>query len=133
MEAVITIKNDFSEITLKDIKQALDVKEIKYGRYSDAILQCNLDQSNKKFIAAKQGFSLELIKAGQASYYFATDKRDTEIRNKGETLAEQHFGDGSSIKKICLAMMSSNLLDMALLSGVTPEQGFQKIKKSFCR
>ena len=42
---------------------------------------------------------MELIKTGQASYYFNTNKIDTEIKNKGEALAEQHFEDGSSIKK----------------------------------
>ena len=50
MEAVITIENDFSNITLKDIKKALDVKGIKYGRYPDAILQCNLDHIIKNLL-----------------------------------------------------------------------------------
>ncbi|MEN8211995.1 MAG: hypothetical protein ABFR31_09765, partial [Thermodesulfobacteriota bacterium] len=99
MEAVITIKDYFSDIALKDIKHALDVKGVKYGRYSDAILQCNLDQNNKKFVVAKLGLPLELIKTVQASYYFTTDKIDTEIKNRGEILAEQHFRGGSSIKK----------------------------------
>jgi uncharacterized protein len=99
MEATVTAKKDFSNITLQGIKQALETNGIKYGIYPDAILQCNLEHSNEGFIAAKQDFSLELIKDRQAIYSFTTDKIDTEIKNRGETLVEQRIGKGRYIKK----------------------------------
>ncbi len=104
MEAVVTIKKDPSkkgsyEIKLEDIKQALKEKKVKYGVYSDTILQCHLDQKNSEFIVAKQDFSLELIKVRQTSFYFNTDKIDPEIKNRGKVLVEQLSGTAVYIKK----------------------------------
>ena len=82
MEARINIKKDVELTSLQDIKQALKTKGIKFGIYPDAILQCNLDMKNNTFIAAKQDFSLELIKAKKAFYHFDTSKIDTEAKKK---------------------------------------------------
>ena len=99
MEALIKIKKDVKRISIQDIKQALETKEIRYGIYPDAILQCNLDMENSEFIAAKQDFSLELIKARKAFYHFDTSKIDTEVKKKGATLAEQRIGGDTYLKK----------------------------------
>ena len=99
MEALIKIKKDVKRISIQDIKQALENKEIRYGIYPDAILQCNLDMENSEFIAAKQDFSLELIKARKAFYHFDTSKIDTEVKKKGATLAEQRIGGDTYLKK----------------------------------
>ena len=99
MEAVVKVKKDFSDITLEDIRQAIDAEGIKYGVYPDSILQCNLDQKNTEFIVASQNFSLEVIKSRQISYNFTTDKIDTQIKKKGEALAEYRISGNSHIKK----------------------------------
>ncbi len=99
MEAIVAVNKSVSNIKLSDIQQAIDDKGIKYGIYPDAILQCNLDLENQNFLAAKQDFSLELIKAKQASYYFTTDKIDIDIKKKGEALVEQRLGGDTYIKK----------------------------------
>jgi len=99
MEAVIKIKKDAKSFGLKSVKQALETRGIQFGIYPDAVLQCNLDMGNIEFIAAKQDFSLELIKSRKAVYHFDTDKIDTEAKNKGETLAEQQFRGDAYLKK----------------------------------
>ena len=99
MEAVVKINKNVETIGLQDIKQALEAQGIRYGIYPDAILQCNLDMKNTEFIAAKQDFSMELIKARKAIYHFDTDKIDTEIKAKGETVAEQRLGGDTYLKK----------------------------------
>ena len=99
MEALIKIKKDAKQVSLQDIKQALETRGIQYGIYPDAILQCNLDMENSEFIAAKQDFSLELIKARKAFYHFDTHKIDTEAKKKGATLAEQRIGGDTYLKK----------------------------------
>ncbi|MCD4722988.1 MAG: FapA family protein [Desulfobacula sp.] len=99
MEALIKIKKDIKHTSLQDIKQALETRGIRYGIYPDAILQCNLDMGNDEFIAAKQDFSLELIKTRKAFYHFDTSKIDTEVKKKGATLAEQRIGGDTYLKK----------------------------------
>jgi len=99
MEALIKIKKDVKQVSLQDIKQALETRGIQYGIYPDAILQCNLDMENSEFIAARQDFSLELIKAKKAFYHFDTHKIDTEAKKKGATLAEQRIGGDTYLKK----------------------------------
>ncbi len=89
MEAIIHIDEESEPPTLAEIKTALAQKGIKYGIYPDAILQCNLDIDNKEFVAAKQDFSMELIKSRRASYLFDTSKIDTVEKKKGEALAKQ--------------------------------------------
>jgi len=99
MEALIQIKKKKKSIHLQDVKQALESSGIRYGVYPDAILQCNLDMENTEFIAAKQDFSLELIKAKRAFYHFDTSRIDTEIKKKGATLVEQRIGGDTYLKK----------------------------------
>jgi len=99
MEALVQIKDDKEPVCLQDIKQALDARGIQYGVYPDAVLQCNLDMKNTEFIAARQDFSLALIKAKKASYHFDTSKVDIEIKKKGATLVEQHIGQETYLKK----------------------------------
>lgn len=99
MEALVQIKTDKSPVSLQDIKQALTEGNIRYGVYPDVILQCNLDMENTEFIAAKQDFSLELIKAKKAMYHFDTRKIDTEIKKKGAALVEQRIGTDTYLKK----------------------------------
>jgi hypothetical protein len=99
MEALIKIKKDVKPFGLQDIKQALETRGIRYGIYPDAILQCNLDMGNREFIAAKQDFSLGLIKTRKAFYHFDTSKIDTQAKKKGATLAEQRIGGGTYLKK----------------------------------
>jgi hypothetical protein len=99
MEAVVKIKKDVEKIGIQEIKQALEDRQIRYGVYPDAILQCNLDMGNTEFIAARQDFSLELIKARKAIYHFDTDKIQTEAKTKGATLAEQNLGGNTHLKK----------------------------------
>jgi len=99
MEAVVTIKDDVENIQLSDLKNALESREIKYGIYPDAILQCNLDMGNTRFIAARQDFGLELVKQRKTTYSFNTQKLATEEKKKGATLAEQTLGTTSHLKK----------------------------------
>ncbi|MBU1341123.1 MAG: FapA family protein [Proteobacteria bacterium] len=99
MEAVIKIGKDVESVCLQDIKQALESRGVMYGIYPDAILQCNLEMGNTEFVAAKQDFSLELIKHRKALYHFETNKIDTEAKKKGATLAEQHSGGETYLKK----------------------------------
>lgn len=99
MEAFVKIKKNYANIKLQDIKQVLHDNGIKYGTYPDAILQCNLDQKNRTFLAAKQDFSQELVKTRQASFFFTIDKIDPEFKKKGETLVEQRLGGGTYVKK----------------------------------
>ncbi len=99
MEAIVDIKHDIHTITLLDIKNALIKKGVCYGIYPDAILQCNLDQKNKRFTAARQDYSIELIKDHKAIYHFNTHKIDEEKKDMGATLAEQDFGSQTHMKK----------------------------------
>ena len=104
MEARVVINEKNSDITLKDIKKALHDKGIKYGIYPDNILQCYLDQDyldqeNLEFIAAKQDFPLNMLKTRQVSFYFNTNKIDSEIKKKGQALAEQHTRNITYVKK----------------------------------
>ncbi len=99
MEAQVTILETDKNILLHDIKTALEKKGIKYGVYPDAILQCNLDMKNTQFIAAKQDFSMELIKSRKAAYQFDISKIDTVEKKRGETLAEQGTSCDSYLKK----------------------------------
>jgi len=99
MEALIQIKKKKNPVCLQDIKQALEKRGIRYGVYPDAILQCNLDIGNTEFIAAKQDFSLELIKTRKAFYHFDTSRIDTEIKKRGEALVEQRIGGDTYLKK----------------------------------
>jgi len=100
MEATIKIKKkNIDQISLQEIKQALETRGIRYGIYPDAVLQCNIDMQNSEFIAARQDFSLELIKNRKASYHFNTDKIDTKAKKNGETLVQQRPGGDTYLKK----------------------------------
>ncbi len=99
MEAVVKIKKDIETLTYKDIRQALQDKNIKFGIYPDAVLQCNIDLKNFEFVAARQDFSYELIKDRKASYYFDTTKVDKQEKKMGATLAEQSLGGETHLKK----------------------------------
>lgn len=99
MEARVELKENAWNIDLENIKKALHDRGIRHGLYPDAILQCNLDMKNTKFLVAKQDFSLELLKSRKAVYHFDTARMDSEIKKKGETLAEQNFGGGTYLKK----------------------------------
>ena len=99
MEAVVKINRDMENLSFLDIQRALQNKGIKYGVYPDAILQCNIDMKNTEFVAARQGFSLELIKNRKAAYFFDTTKVDTQEKKMGATLAEQYLGGEAYLKK----------------------------------
>jgi SHS2 domain-containing protein len=99
MEAVVEISEESGPLDLAAIKTALADKNIRYGIYSDAILQCNLDMGNTRFIAARQDFSVELVNQKKAVYHFDTHSIDTEEKKKGATLAEQHLGQEARVKK----------------------------------
>ena len=99
MEAVIQINKDAEKVSLQDIKNALKTKGICYGIYPDAFLQCNLDVGNTSFIAARQDYSIELIKDRKAVYHFNTNKIDKEQKEMGATMAEQGIGPETHLKK----------------------------------
>lgn len=99
MEAIINISKDAKNVFFQDIRHSLETRGIRYGIYPDAILQCNIDMGNTEFVAARQDFSLELIKDRKANYHFDTGKIDTEEKKMGATLAEQHLGKETYLKK----------------------------------
>lgn len=99
MEAGISILSEDYPVKLEDVKQALKENGVKYGIYPDALLQCNLDLKNMDFIAAKQDFSMELIKSRKARYSFNTGGIDENKKQKGETLAEQGISCDTYLKK----------------------------------
>ncbi len=106
MEAKIEIGPDQDKITLKDLKSALEKKGVLYGIYPDAVLQCHLDMGNRSFIAARQDYTTALIKEKKVIYHFDTSRIDTEKKDKGATLAEQHLGSEAHVKK---SVLGSNL------------------------
>lgn len=99
MEAVIKITNGIENLCAQDIRHALQTKGIKYGIYPDPILQCHLDMKNTEFVAARQDFSVELVKGRKASYSFDVDKVDPQEKKMGATLAEQYRGKEIFLKK----------------------------------
>lgn len=104
MEAVVQIdlksrKKSPYPFKLEDIKQALESQGISHGIYPDPVLQCHIEKENTAFIAARQDYSVELIKDRKARYHFTTEKIDPEIKEKGTTLAEQELGRKTRIKK----------------------------------
>ncbi|MCP4023189.1 MAG: DUF342 domain-containing protein, partial [Desulfobacteraceae bacterium] len=108
MEAMVQIdKKNLSQVTLKDIKNALNQKRITYGIYSDALLQGNLDAGNDKFIAAKQDFSAELIKIRKATYHFDTSVIDKKKMKQGAALAQQRLAREKYSKQNILGAMVS--------------------------
>ncbi len=102
MEAKIEIVPDKQKITLEDLKTALEKKGVLYGVYPDAILQCHLDMGNTSFIAARQDYSTALIKEKKVEYHFDITCIDTEKKDKGATLAEQHLSSEAHVKKSVL-------------------------------
>ncbi|MBU1195418.1 MAG: DUF342 domain-containing protein [Proteobacteria bacterium] len=99
MEAEIVLSEKKENIRLQDIKAALEQKGIKYGIYPDAMIQCCLDMRKTQFIAAKQDFSMELIKSRKARYLFDTSKIDTVEKKRGEPLAEKVLSNDAYLKK----------------------------------
>ena len=99
MEAVASIDKPTGAVHLSDVKHALVKKGVQYGVYPDAVLQCNLDMGNTRFIAARQDFSIEMVKQKKATYHFDTTAIDTEEKKKGATLAEQYIGQEAHLKK----------------------------------
>ena len=99
MEAVVKINRGIENLSFRDIRQALQNRGVKFGIYPDAVLQCNIDMKNTEFVAARQDFSLELIKNRKASYSFDTGKVDTQEKKMGATLAEQYLGGETYLKK----------------------------------
>ena len=99
MEAVIKINKGVENLSFRGIQRALQNRGIKFGVYPDPILQCHLDMKNTEFVAARQDFSLELIKDRKASYSFDIGKVDTQEKKMGATLAEQYLGKEIFFKK----------------------------------
>ncbi|SDU49081.1 FapA family protein [Desulfobacula phenolica] len=99
MEAVVKISKEPENVCLQDIKDALETKGVKYGVYTDAILQCNLDLKNNEFVAAKQGLASDVLTNKNVLYHFDTGKTDTEPTKKGALLAEQRLEEGTYLKK----------------------------------
>ncbi len=98
-EAVIKINRDIEKLTFRDIQRALQIRGIKFGIDPDAVLQCNLDMKNTEFVAARQDFSLELIKNKKTSYYFDISQVDKQEKRMGAPLAERSLGSETYIKK----------------------------------
>jgi hypothetical protein len=99
MEVFVKIAKGIENLCAQDIRQALQNRGIKFGIYPDPILQCHLDMKNTEFVAARQDFSVELVKNRKASYSFDVDKVDTQEKKMGATLAEQYRGKEIFIKK----------------------------------
>ena len=100
MEATVSWKaQKGSTVKLEHIKTALADKKITCGIYPDTFLQCHLDVGHTTFIAAKQDFSMELIKSRKAAYHFDTEAIDRTEKKRGETLAEQRVGCDAVLKK----------------------------------
>ncbi len=99
MEATVVISKDAKEITVTEIKALLKEREICYGIYSDAYLQCNIDMKTPAFVAARQDYSIERIKHRKAVYHFDTDRIDDRKKDMGATLAEQVTGPQTHVKK----------------------------------
>jgi hypothetical protein len=99
MEAVVKITKGIENLYAQDIRSELQNRGIKFGVYPDPILQCHLDMKNTEFVAARQDFSVELVKGRKASYSFDVDKVDTQEKKMGATLAEQYRGKEIFIKK----------------------------------
>lgn len=99
MEAVVKITKGIENLCAQDIRRALQNRGIKFGVYPDPILQCHLDMKNTEFAAARQDFSVELVKDRKASYSFDVDKVDTQEKKMGATLAEQYCGKEVFLKK----------------------------------
>lgn len=99
MQAVVTIQPDMGMPTLRDIKQVLEKKGVRFGIYPDALLQCHIDLNNFKFVAARQDASFERLKEKKAVYYFDISHADRQEKKMGAPLAEQTLVSGVFIKK----------------------------------
>lgn len=86
-------------VSLDDIKSALSRNGIVYGIYTDYIIQCFIDAGKTSFTAARQDFSLDLVKARRISYTFSTDGIDGQVKKKGQALAEQSLKIDGYLKK----------------------------------
>lgn len=98
LEAIVHIQKN-RHPSLRDIKTALLKKGITQGIYTDPVIQCFLDSGKERFTAAKQDFSLELIKSHKTHNFFKTGSVDDQIKKKGETLAEQTMTNEGYLKK----------------------------------
>jgi hypothetical protein len=91
MEALVLIekyKKNGKNITLNEIKTKLTQDGIKYGVFSDSIIQCYIDKKYTVFPVAKGAFPLE--HNGQAiNYFFKTSNIKKDQIKKGTPLAEQ--------------------------------------------
>lgn len=88
LEAWVKILENAEQITVADIKKTLEAKSISHGIFSDAILQCNLDMGNTRFLCAAQDYSVELVKMKKTIYHFDRYTNTNEDLRKGTALAE---------------------------------------------
>ncbi|MCP3954542.1 MAG: DUF342 domain-containing protein, partial [Desulfobacterales bacterium] len=91
MEALVIIrksKKNNKDITLEEIKTKLKHEKIKYGIFSDSLIQCYIDKKYTFFPVARGTFPLE-HNTQAINYFFETSNVKRESIKKGNPIAEQ--------------------------------------------
>ncbi len=95
---VIIAEQDPALTSIETLKHALASANITHGIYPDPLLQAHLEKGDRKFTAAKNDCSADLIHHTQAACFLDTDGTDTGQKRKGEILMTQTAGPATYLK-----------------------------------